>query len=179
MRVVFMRHGESEYNLLGLCNADPSVPVALTPAGRRQAEEAEKRLRNLPIRRVYVSRLQRAQETAAMVNGCHCADIHVDARLDDRNTGFEGLPVIHYMAAMRCAADPFNWKASGGESYREMVARVHAFLADLAQVDEPAVLVVTHHEVLQAVTGYFQSLTLQEMWQTWVGNCEELEFELR
>jgi len=175
-KLVFLRHGESEYNLSGLCNADPAVPVALTPAGRLQAQAAAERLRGLPIRRVYVSRLRRAQETATIVNACHCAEIHVDARLDDRNTGFEGRPVTQYLNAMHGAPDPFAWKAPGGESYREMVARVHGFLADLREADESAVLVVTHHEVLQAVAGHFQNLDPARMWLVWIGNCETLEF---
>jgi len=176
MKLVFLRHGESEYNLRGLCNADPGVPVALTPAGRLQAQAAAERLRGLPIRRVYVSRLRRAQETAAIVNACHCAEIHVDARLDDRNTGFEGLPVTQYLNAMHGAPDPFAWKAPDGESYREMAVRVHDFLAELRGVDEPAVLVVTHHEVLQAVAGHFQNLDPARMWQGWIGNRETPEF---
>jgi len=177
MKLLFLRHGESAYNLLGLCNADPGVPVALTPAGRRQAEAAAARLRGLPIRRVYVSRLQRAQETAAIVNASHCVQIHVDARLDDRNSGFEGRPVGNYLQAMNAAADPFDWKTGSGESYRELVARTHDFLDALTEVDEPAVLVVTHHEVLQAVSGYFDLLDPVQMWRVWVGNCELLEFE--
>lgn len=178
MKLYFLRHGESAYNLLGRCNADPAVPVALTPVGRRQAEAAATRLRDLPIRRLFVSRLQRAQETAAIVNASHCAQIHVDARLDDRNTGFEGSPVVDYLDAMNAAVDPFDWKTGSGESYRELVARTHAFLDELNKVDEPAVLVVTHHEVLQAVTGYFDSLEPAQMWRIWVGNCELLEFEV-
>lgn len=177
MKLFFLRHGQSEYNLLGRCNADPAAPVALTPEGRRQAAAAAEQLRGLPIRRVYVSRLQRAQETAAIVNSSHCAQIHVDSRLDDRNTGFEGRPVTEYLDAMHAADDPFDWKHGGGESYRELVARTHAFLDELVQVAEPAVLVVTHHEVLQAVVGYFGNLHPPRMWQVWVGNCELLEFE--
>ncbi len=177
MKLIFLRHGESECNLSGLCNADPAVPVALTPAGRRQAEAAAERLRQVPIRRVYVSRLQRARETAAIVNACHAAEIHVDVRLDDRNSGFEGLPVAHYLEAMGAAPDPFAWKAPGGESYQELVARVHAFLAELRTLDLPAVLVVSHHEVLQAVAGHFQGLDLASMWRVWVGNGEIMEFE--
>lgn len=178
MKLVFLRHGESEYNLQGLCNTDPAVSVALTQQGRHQAEAAAKRLSNLPIQRVYVSRLQRAQETAAIVNAYHCADIYVDARLDDRNTGYEGLPIAQYLSAMKNAPNPFSWKAPTGESYQEMVARVHAFLAEISPLDDAAVLVVTHHEVLQAVTGYFRNLSLPEMWKVWVDNCEALEFEL-
>lgn len=88
MRLVFLRHGESEYNLSGLCNADPAVRVRLTELGRQQAGEARERLRHEPIRLVYVSRWQCAQETAAIVCGGLCPDIHVDARLDDRNSGY-------------------------------------------------------------------------------------------
>lgn len=178
MKLLFLRHGESAYNLLGLCNADPGVAVALTAVGRGQAQAAASRLRHLPIRRVYVSRLQRAQETAAIVNSSHCAQIHVDARLDDRSTGYEGMPVAEYLNNMQSAVDPFAWKALGGESYRDMVARVHAFLDELTEVDEPLALVVTHHEVLQAVTGYFQDLDPAQMWRVWVDHCELLEFEV-
>lgn len=178
MKLIFMRHGESEYNLLGRCNADPAVRVSLTELGRQQAGAARERLRQEPIRRIYVSRLQRAQETAAIVCGGHCADIRVDARLDDRNTGFEGRPVAEYMTAMQAAPDLFQWKAPGGESYLEMVARVHDFIADLVADEVDMALVVTHHEVLQAVAGHFQNLEPARMWRVWVGNCETLEFEV-
>ena len=178
MKLIFLRHGESEYNLSGLCNADPAMPVGLTAKGREQAQFATRRLRLLSISRIYVSRLQRAQETAAILCGGHCADIHVDARLDDRNTGYEGRPVEDYLRAMSAAPDPFAWRAPGGESYREMVARVRAFIDDLAAAPVPAALVVTHHEVLQAVAGHFQGLDLDAMWHVHVENCASLEFEL-
>lgn len=177
MKIVFLRHGESEYNLRGLCNADPAVPVSLTPKGQLQAVAVAQRLRDEQIRRVYVSRLKRAHETAAIVNAPHCADIYVDGRLDDRNTGYEGQPVSHYLSAMRGAADPFAWKAPAGESYAEMVRRVHGFLEEIKRVDASVVLVVAHHEVLQAVTGHFRKLTMPEMWNVWVDHCEALEFE--
>lgn len=179
MKLIFLRHGESEYNIKGLCNADPARPVGLTAKGREQAEQAARRWRQTPIRRVYVSRLQRAQETAAIVCGGHCPPICVDGRLDDRRTGYEDQPVKEYMAAMQAAPDRYAWKAEGGESYREMVARVHDFLDDLAQAEaRSVVLVVTHHEVLQAVAGRFQGLDLEAMWRVWVDNGASLEFEL-
>lgn len=178
MKLIFVRHGESEYNLSGLCNADPAARVSLTESGRKQAGAARERLRHQPVGRVYVSRLQRAQETAAILCGGHCADIRVDARLDDRATGFEGRPVADYMAAMRAAPDPFQWKAPGGESYLELVARVHGFIAELLADEVEVALVVTHHEVLQAVAGYFEHLEPARMWRVWVGNCETLEFEV-
>ncbi|MDD4880400.1 MAG: histidine phosphatase family protein [Gallionellaceae bacterium] len=178
MKLILMRHGESEYNLRGLCNADPAVPVGLTARGRQQAEVAARRWRHAPIRRVYVSRLQRAQETAAIICGGHCAHIHVDARLDDRRTGFEGAPVESYLCAMGAAPDPFSWKVAGGESYREMAARVDAFIDELAGVREPVAMVVTHHEVIQAVAGRFMGLTMDAMWRIGVDHGTSLEFDL-
>lgn len=179
MKLIFLRHGESEYNIRGLCNADPATPVGLTGKGRQQAEQAARHWRGTPLRRVYVSRLQRAQETAAIVCGGQCPPICVDARLDDRLTGFEDRPVEDYLRTMGGAPDPFDWKAEGGESYREMVARVHDFLDELVDKrDEPAALVVTHHEVLQAVAGRFRGLDLPAMWQVWVDHGASLEFDL-
>lgn len=179
MRLIFMRHGESEYNLRGLCNADPAMPVGLTPRGRQQAKDAARRWRHTPIRRIYVSRLQRAHETAAIACGGHCAPICVDARLDDRRTGFEGRSVQTYLQTMAAAPDPFAWKAEGGESYREMVARVQDFINELRSVDEPVALVVTHHEVIQAVSGIFLGLDWQAMWQVWVDHGATVEFDTR
>lgn len=178
MKLVVLRHGESAYNRLGRCNADPAVPVPLTEEGRAQAGRAADRLRGLAIARIYVSRLQRAQETAGIVNLHHNARIIVDERLDDRRTGYEGQSVIDYLQAMSDAPDPFAWKAPGGESYREMVARVHGFLDELEREGESVVLVVSHHEPMQAIAGRYRGLNATRMWQVWVGNCETLEFDI-
>ena len=100
-----------------------------------------------------------------------------DARLDDRSTGFEDQPVADYLDTQQRAPDPFAWKAPGGESYRELVARVHGFLAEVCTLDEAAVLVVTHHQVMQAAAGYFRELTPADMWRVWVDNGATLEFD--
>lgn len=172
----FLRHGESTWNVQGLSNADPDRPGPLTETGRAQAAEAAKVLGALPIRRIYVSRLPRAQETAAIINARLGVEIRVDARLDDRRTGLEGGAVQDYLAQMKAAPDPFAWKTPAGESYLDMVARVHAFLDVLARDPAEAVLVVSHHEPLQAVAGRYARLAPEGMWRVWVNNGEWLEF---
>ena len=37
MKLYCMRHGETDYNRLGLCNDDPAVDVCLTDTGILQA----------------------------------------------------------------------------------------------------------------------------------------------
>lgn len=177
MRAIFMRHGESAYNVLGLCNDDPAVAVPLTEAGRRQAEQAAERLAASPIELVLVSALPRAGETATIVSRHWRVPTRVDARLNDRRTGFEGKPIVDYLAARD--ADPDNFYAPGGESYTVLKRRVLAFLDDLAGFPERYVLVVSHHEVLQVVQGYFSGLSDAATRRLWIANGDTFEVDLR
>ncbi|MDJ0806733.1 MAG: histidine phosphatase family protein, partial [Gammaproteobacteria bacterium] len=63
VHIIAMRHGQSEYNILGLCNDDPERQVRLTLAGRRQAEIAGQKLRQVPLQHILCSQLPRAHET--------------------------------------------------------------------------------------------------------------------
>jgi broad specificity phosphatase PhoE len=175
MRTIFMRHGESEYNVLGLCNGDPSLPVALTERGRAQAKASAERLVSEPIDLVFVSRFPRAQETAAIVNRHRGAAVRVDARLDDRRNGFEGRPVADYLAAVD--NDPLGFAPIGGETYGQLIERVDGFLTDLVRLDARCVLVVTHHEVLQVVHGRRHGLDERAMWRFWIGPAEAFAFD--
>jgi broad specificity phosphatase PhoE len=175
MRTIFMRHGESEYNLLGLCNGDPARPVMLTVRGRAQAQATAERLMEAPIDLVFVSRFPRAQGTAAIVNRHHDAPVRIDARLDDRRNGFEGRPVADYLAAVD--NDPLNFHPADGESYGQLIERVDDFLADLARVDARCILVVTHHEVLQVIHGRRHGLDARAMWRFWIGPADTFEFD--
>lgn len=170
-----MRHGESEYNVLGLCNGDPARPVALTDRGRIQAQATAERLKAVPIDLVCVSEFARARETAAIVNRLQGAPLRVDARLNDHRNGFEGRPVREYLAAV--GNDPLAFRPLDGETYGELIARVNAFLADLARMAARCVLVVTHHEVLQVVHGRCHGLDAQAMWRFWIEPAATFEWE--
>lgn len=174
MKLHFVRHGESEYNVLGLCNADPANPVPLTLKGRAQVREAAVRLKDEPIDCIYVSELHRAIQTAHILNATHARSLRTDPRLNDRRSGFEGRPIQAYLSAMQ--SDPIHFRADEGETYLELLTRTRHFLEHLAQQPLRCVLVVTHHEVLQAVNGYYRGLSPIEMWHTPVANGEILTF---
>ncbi|NJD36269.1 MAG: histidine phosphatase family protein [Betaproteobacteria bacterium] len=165
-RATFMRHGESEYNVLGLCNDDPRIPVALTAHGRSQVGRAATGFEPGTIDLLYVSQLPRALETAAIINRTQEAEIAIDPRLNDRRTGFEGRRVADYLAARD--ADPANFCAEGGESFTTLKARVLGFLGDLRAMHARRVLVVSHHEVLQIVRGHTLGWSDNEMRQWWI-----------
>ncbi|MGD8615597.1 MAG: histidine phosphatase family protein, partial [Gammaproteobacteria bacterium] len=114
MELYVLRHGETSYNRLGLCNDDPRRPVHLTDTGRAQAEAAAGELQKAPVQRIISSQLPRARETAEIIGRFHGLSIETSALLNDIRTGFDGQPVTAYFAAT--ASDPLHTRVNGGES---------------------------------------------------------------
>jgi alpha-ribazole phosphatase len=175
MRVCFMRHGQSNYNLKRLCNDDPRKDVHLTPLGRKQAEEVAEKLRDRGFEVVFISEFPRSRETAEIVNRYHNAPVRVDSRINDRKTGLEGRTFSEFLKAL--GTDIFNSRLEGGESFREEKRRVCSFLRDLKGMDYGSVLVVTHGEIMKVINGYFRKLSDRDAWSVKVGNCQVMEFD--
>ena len=171
-----MRHGESVYNVRGLCNDDPARPVNLTDAGRRQAADAAGRLRDAPFAHILISELPRARETAEIVNRHHRVPITADPRLNDIRTGFDGRPVAAYFAAM--GPDRLDGVPPGGESLRQYQHRVGGFLDWLERQAWAGVLVVAHEETLRVVIARYRGLDEDAMAGLEIGNCEAVRFDL-
>lgn len=175
MRALFMRHGETDYNRLGLCNGDPTRAVRLSPTGIAQAARAAESLRLEPIERIIVSELPRTRQTADIVNRYHGAPITVQPALNDIRSGFEDRPVVDYQRAI--AADPLHSRPPGGELLLEHKARILGFLDWLAGQPERTLLVVGHEEGLRVVIAHFRGLPDEEMIRLSIGNCEWRVFE--
>lgn len=131
MKIYFVRHGRTNYNDLELCNADPSVDVYITPTGVEQAKTLARKLKDVPIDRIYVSELKRTQQTAAIVNEFHNAAIEIAPLLDDHRSGFEGKPAKLLMDALDEAEDRWTVRFNDGESIEDMKERVAKFLDEL------------------------------------------------
>jgi len=176
MRLVCMRHGQTNYNLLGLCNADPGRDVHLTPTGRQQAQQAAEQLRDKRLELILISELPRTRQTAMIVNQYHNVEIQVQAAINDIRSGFEDRPVVEYQAAI--AADPLHSKFNNGESLLEHKQRIIGFLADLQQHAQDSILVVAHEETLRVICAYFNHLADEDMLTLHFKNCEVLTFKL-
>jgi broad specificity phosphatase PhoE len=177
MKAYFVRHGQTNYNVQGLCNDDPARPVTLTASGIRQAETVAQTLRAVPLQQIIVSELPRTRQTADIINRYHQAPIRVHAGINDIRSGFDGDPVSDYFQAI--AADPVNAKANGGESRHEHRQRIEGFLHWLESQSYHTVLVVAHEETLRAVAAYCGRLSPEAMCRLQFDNCQVLQFELR
>ena len=147
MRIVLARHGESEANLVGeFSNRGTKHP--LTDVGREQAADLAERLRELDVDRVLTGPLLRARQTAAIVGERVGVPVEVDDRLREFDVGaYEGSRDDAHWAeyddvvtAWLERGDP-DRRVGGGESHRELVARLGDLLRDVALRPGTSVLV--------------------------------------
>ena len=171
MNLYIMRHGRTSYNDLGLCNDDPVAEVYLSTLGKRQAQAAAERLRDVSLDRVIVSPLPRTRETAEIINQYHHAPIEVHAAIADIRSGFDGRGVDEYFAAI--AHDPLHARVNGGESLLDHKHRVEGFIDWLLTQPEENVLVVAHEETLRVFVARFEgNVQDEQLRDIHIGNCE-------
>ncbi len=149
LRIAFLRHGPTDWNEEGRIQGRLDMP--LSAAGRARMAGL------LPpsgfeTARAFTSPLGRARETAILLG---YADAAADARLAEHHWGdWEGLTREEILA--RDGADAFaragsgiDFMPKGGESTRDLLARVADFLRDAAREDAPAVA-IAHRGVLRS-----------------------------
>lgn len=176
MKLYLLRHGQTNYNVLGLCNDSPTPEVRLTPLGLEQAAAAANRLRDVRLDRILTSELPRTRETADVVNRDHGVPVAAHRDLNDWRTGLDGRPVADLYAAI--ARDPLHTRLDGGETLAEHRARVFRFFDWLGTQRDERVLIVGHEETLRAAAAYFRHLTDEAMLALRFENGELLEFDL-
>lgn len=165
MTIFLVRHGETEWNLIGRYQGAGDSP--LTARGVAQAQAIGHRLRDLPEAadaRIVSSPLGRAQRTAEIIGEClgrREAPL-IDERLREISLGsWDGLNRNEIrMLAPEIFARPvwheWYFRTPDGESYGAFSARVAAWLADLG--DAP-VIAVCHGVVSRVLRGLYAGLT--------------------
>jgi len=149
MKVILIRHGESEANVAHRINDDPARPVNLTARGRAQAEAASDELRAVRFTCAYASEFPRAQQTANILLRHHDCPLLIDARINERKTGMDGLPVEAFHGLM--LADPLHARAEHGESFLEQMERLRGFMDEIAgRHPDGTVLAVSHENPILA-----------------------------
>jgi alpha-ribazole phosphatase/probable phosphoglycerate mutase len=137
LELVYETHSLTTHNEAGI--ATGWLPGELSPAGREQA--ALLGARRTDVDAVFSSDLGRALETVAIAFGGRDVPVFYDWRLRECDYGaLNGAPAAELEVAKHVDV-PYP----GGESYRDVVARVDSFLHDLCRRwDGKRVCVVSH-----------------------------------
>jgi broad specificity phosphatase PhoE len=158
MRVIAIRHGETEWNALGREQGQLDSP--LTARGLKQAEAIAGRLRRVSFSALYSSDLGRALRTAQIVARATGARIEVDVGLRERHTGiFQGMTkeqmVAQYPSEYSAyRSQPYAYQVPGGESGKQRTERSVRLMNALADrhADE-TIVAITHGGFL---IGFFE-----------------------
>lgn len=173
MKIILIRHGESEGNVIYEINDDPKRVVNLTERGRAQAEAAAERLRDVPFTHAYASEFPRAQQTASILLRHHALELRIDARLNERSSGMDGQHVDAFNDFVR--ADYLHTKPPRGESFLEQMERLRSFLDDVAaRHADGLVLAVSHENPIVAALCLSSDAQEQTAYRK-LANCEWVE----
>jgi probable phosphoglycerate mutase len=141
MKLFFVRHGESEANVLGVIS-NRGYKHGLTEKGRRQALDLAARLKGIPIARIYTSPLMRAVQTAEILCEAVKAPIKIAGALREFGCGeIEGKSDEASWAIHRQAMEDWLlrglWerRIEGGESLNDIRDRFVPFIRRLLQED--------------------------------------------
>jgi broad specificity phosphatase PhoE len=152
-RIVFARHGESEYSVHGLVNGDASVDVGLTAAGEEQARALGRALAAEPVDLCVTSAFARTQLTAS--HALAGRDIPCEAwpELNDPRAGdFEGLH-LHEYRAWAWTTGSSEAAPGGGESRIAAVERYVRGFRRLLDRPEASIVAVLHALPIAYVLG--------------------------
>jgi alpha-ribazole phosphatase len=170
IQLCLVRHGQTDWNEEGRYQGQSDVP--LNESGRRQAGEAAQQLQGYPFEMIYSSDLIRARETAEIIAAVIKVPIRYDTRLREINQGkWEGqhVDVIkdHYAALWKLrTTDPANIRPPGGETIKELAARVYAALDDIARIcSDKDVLIISHGLALATILCKLQQMPIGKAYQ--------------
>jgi len=168
MRVVVVRHGETDWNLNGRMQGH--APVPLNETGRAQADRVGRYLASeYAFDRVVSSDLLRTRQTAERVLE-HVGDVPVsfDSAWRERDLGvYQGLSYgdIHErfpeFALGEAAVEAASEVPESGESLLQMRDRVVEGWDEVIGGEEETVLVVTHGGPIYLLLGHVKGLDVE------------------
>ncbi|MEG1475231.1 MAG: histidine phosphatase family protein [Longicatena sp.] len=172
MSIYFVRHGQTDWNKEGKMQGRGNVP--LNETGRMQALETKKKLEHITIDKIYSSPLDRAFETAEIINQNWGLAIQQEDRLIERSFGtYEGNTIdgVNFKKLWSYSnISPFK----EGEDSISFYKRVESFLDEIIEdAQHTNILLVAHGGVSIPYRCYFEGYDhKKDLHDYLLGNCE-------
>ncbi|HEM4412306.1 TPA: histidine phosphatase family protein [Streptococcus suis] len=159
MKIYFVRHGKTEWNLEGRFQGY-SGDSALLPQAFEELELLGKHLSDLPFDAIYSSDLQRAKITAEQIARAnhHCQTVQTTPQLREWSFGkLEGSKMAIFRSiypkqarALKHNLALFDNDLFEAESVHQVTQRMVDFVQSLKGQDMDTVLIVSHGAILTA-----------------------------
>ncbi|NJP05323.1 MAG: histidine phosphatase family protein [Chloroflexaceae bacterium] len=177
MRMIIVRHGESEWNRIHRYQGQ--LDAALTDVGIRQAEALAERLREQSIDCIYTSRLQRAAVTAETIARFHPdTPLHRDdALLEIHHGDWQGKYANEIMAQYAAGLQewrehPTRSQMPNGESFSNVLKRTLDFKERVCAEHAGQVIVVSSHDVvIKILIADALGMDMDRLNRLWVTNA--------
>ena len=164
--LLLIRHGENEFVKTG--KLPGHLPgIHLNERGQKQAQALGEALKDVPLKAVYSSPLERAMETAEPIATSHKLEILQEPGLRDENLGkWEGksLKVLRLTNAWKVVQhSPSRFHFPEGESFMGLQTRIANVLEDIVKKHnkpKDIVAVVFHADPIKLAVAHFLGLPL-------------------
>lgn len=164
--LLLIRHGENDYVKSGRM-AGRISGVHLNEKGRKQAQSLAEALKNIPLKAVYSSPLERAMETARPIADIHKLTIHEIPDLMDTDIGkWQGkswrvLGLTKLWKVVQNA--PSRFRFPDGESFLEAQTRYVSAIERIIQTNNKprdVIAAVFHADPIKLVVAHFLGMPL-------------------
>ena len=179
MRIYYVRHGQTDLNLMKKMQGG-ETEKDLNETGIKQAQETKKILENIKYDLVICSPMNRAKQTARIINEGRNIPIITDERIRERKLGeYEGCEVTDEMEKKIWDYD-LNYNIPKGENLHDFEKRILEFLKETKQkYDDKTILIVAHGGVAKVLKVYLYGMPeSKNLSEIRVENCEVIEAEI-
>jgi probable phosphomutase (TIGR03848 family) len=163
--LLLIRHGENDFTKKHkLAGYTPNVH--LNERGQSQAQALADALKEVPIKAIYSSPLERAIETATPIAGARGLEVQLEERLLETNVGkWQGrsLASLRLQKAWKVVQSaPSRARFPEGETFYECQTRIVAALDAISREHKPQDMVacVFHADPIRLATAHYIGLPL-------------------
>ncbi|MHA1199046.1 MAG: histidine phosphatase family protein [Candidatus Heimdallarchaeaceae archaeon] len=175
MDVFIIRHGETAFNV-GEERIRGRIDVPLSELGLKHAEEVGNALSEVPIEVIYYSRLSRTKDTATGINKYQNSSLILEEPylLDisfgdwEGKTGSEAFPGD---LKDKWQNNPHDVLIPGGETFYQVMDRIHRLFIRLRGQKEKSVALVSHGAVINLIFVYLTETHPSHYWDFYAKPC--------
>jgi probable phosphoglycerate mutase len=180
-RIYLVRHGETEFNRMGVFRG--RFDVELNEVGLKQARETGEALAGEGIEFILTSPLRRASVTAQTISKALGMGYEVDEAFNNINLGsWQGVPKKKVMedypdAWKQWTRAPEHLVVPGGESVEDVKKRASSRLVEIAEAGGGAFAIVTHRSVIKVLAAFMLNVPPPYFWKFYTDNAAYCTFE--